>query len=75
MKSLIIGYIASSLESGVLRNLFIEALRKLVAKTSNTVDDTIVDIIEIGLTNQQIDDKIKNGLKELVDSAKADTNK
>ena len=70
IKTMVINYIANSLETGAMRTYFIQALRVLVSKTSNTIDDTLVDVIELALSNKKIDDKVQAGIKELIEKAK-----
>jgi hypothetical protein len=62
MQALIIAWIASSIENGVLKQYFLKALRILSAKTSNTVDDNIVSLIEHALNNEKIDGAVKEAL-------------
>jgi hypothetical protein len=62
MQALIIAWIASSIENGVLKQYFLKALRILSAKTSNTVDDNIVSLIEQALNNEKIDGAVKEAL-------------
>jgi flagellar biosynthesis/type III secretory pathway protein FliH len=70
MKNLIIGYIANSLESGMLQNLVIQALRKLVARTSNTVDDKIVDLLAQALKNEKVDSAITEAMAKVAEKVK-----
>ena len=58
LQLMIINYIASSLENGVLKKLFISGLRNLVARSTNTIDDRIVDLIELALNNKEIDSAV-----------------
>lgn len=64
MQAIIFAYIASSIENGMLKKYFLGALRVLVSKTSNTVDDNIVDLIEQALNNEKIDDAVKEALSK-----------
>jgi macrodomain Ter protein organizer (MatP/YcbG family) len=67
MKSLLIGFIANSLESGVLQGLIIQALSKLAARTSNTVDDKIVGLLEQALKNEKVDTVINEALAKVAE--------
>ena len=58
LQLMIINYIASSLENGVLKKLFLSGLRNLVARSTNTIDDRIVDLIELALNNKEIDSAV-----------------
>ena len=61
---MIINYIASSLENGVLKKLFISGLRNLVARSTNTIDDRIVDLIELALNNKEIDTAVNQAITD-----------
>lgn len=61
---MIINYIASSLENGVLKKLFIAGLRNLVARSTNTIDDRIVDLIELALNNKEIDTAVNQAITD-----------
>ena len=67
---MIINYIASSLENGVLKKLFISGLRNLVAKSTNTIDDRIVDLIELALNNKEIDSAVNKAITDALDKVK-----
>jgi len=66
MQTFIINFIISSLEKdGLLKKLIIKALRALVSKTTNTIDDRIIDLIEDGLNNKKIDPLIHEALAKV----------
>lgn len=67
---MIINYIASSLENGVLKKLFISGLRNLVARSTNTIDDRIVDLIELALNNKEIDSAVNKAITDALDKVK-----
>ena len=71
MQALIIAYIAQSIENGLLKKYFLGALRVLVSKTSNTVDDNIVSLIEQALNNEKIDAVVKEALAKGVKQVEA----
>lgn len=64
LQLMIINYIASSLENGVLKKLFISGLRNLVARSTNTIDDRIVDLIELALNNKEIDTAVNQAITD-----------
>lgn len=64
LQLMIINYIASSLENGVLKKLFIAGLRNLVARSTNTIDDRIVDLIELALNNKEIDTAVNQAITD-----------
>lgn len=70
LQLMIINYVASSLENGVLKKLFIAGLRTLVTKTTNTVDDKIVDLIELALNNKEIDGAVNKAISDALDKVK-----
>lgn len=70
LQLMIINYIASSLENGVLKKLFISGLRNLVAKSTNTIDDRIVDLIELALNNKEIDSAVNKAITDALDKVK-----
>lgn len=70
LQLMIINYIASSLENGVLKKLFISGLRNLVARSTNTIDDRIVDLIELALNNKEIDSAVNKAITDALDKVK-----
>lgn len=70
IQALIINYIISSLENGVLKRVLISALRNLAAKSTNTIDDSIVDLIENALDNKEIDGAVKQAITQALDKVK-----
>ena len=62
MQAIIIAWIVSSIENGMLKQYFLKALRILVSKTNNTLDDDMVDLIEQALNNEKIDSAVKEAL-------------
>jgi hypothetical protein len=73
MKTLVIGFIAKSLEGGILQKLLIQALRSLVTKTTNTVDDKVVDLLEQTLKNETVDTAISEALAKVAEKANKTT--
>lgn len=70
IQALIINYIISSLENGVLKRVLISALRNLAAKSTNTIDDSIVDLIENALDNKEIDGAVNQAITQALDKVK-----
>ena len=55
MTSLLIKIVADSIESGILKNFIIKVMRNLAGKTTNQIDDQLVDIIEAILQRGDVD--------------------
>lgn len=70
IQALIINYIISSLENGVLKRVLISALRNLATKSTNTIDDSIVDLIENALDNKEIDGAVNQAITQALDKVK-----
>ena len=69
MTSLLIKIVADSIESGILKNFIIKVMRNLAGKTTNQIDDQLVDIIEAILQRGDVDAAIsiyaKSKLKDV----------
>ena len=63
MTSLLIKIVADSIESGILKNFIIKVMRNLAGKTTNQIDDQLVDIIEAILQRGDVDSAINNYAK------------